>query len=73
MSSARDRQRNRRARLRAGRLVLQHVEADEIGLTEMLINHGLLDRADAEHLHKIEAAVERVLATLIAADQGVTP
>jgi hypothetical protein len=72
MSSAADRQRARRARLRAGRLVLQHVEVDEIGLVEMLISHGLLDRGDAERLHKIEAAVERVLATLIAADQ-VTP
>ena len=35
--------------------MLQHVEADEIGLVEMLIGHGLLDRADADRLHRIEA------------------
>lgn len=71
MSTATDRQRARRARLKAGRLVLR-VEADEIGLVEMLIDHGLLDRADAEDLPRIEAAVERALAILIAHDQAVT-
>jgi hypothetical protein len=34
MAADRDRQRARRARLRAGRLVLQHVEADAVGLVE---------------------------------------
>jgi hypothetical protein len=49
--------RARRRRLRDGRILLT-IEADEIGLVEMLIGHGLLDRADAEHLHAVERAVD---------------
>ena len=60
-----DRQREYRKRVTAGKIIL-HVEVDEVETVEMLLSVGFLDAIAADDKRAIAAAIQRLIATLIA-------
>jgi len=64
VSSSAARMARLRERHRTGRIPLS-IEVDEVALTETLIEHGLLDRAQADDRLALAKAVEHVLDVLI--------
>jgi hypothetical protein len=61
--SAADRQRARRARIKAGRAVLR-IEVDDVAVPEALVDAGFLHSFDADNREAIEKAIETLLTRL---------
>ena len=68
MSRHADRQRNYRKRQTAGKIVLRIV-IDEIEMAEILSKRGFLDTDDADDRQAVEAAIQRMIDALVAAER----
>lgn len=62
-----ERSRRYRQRLKSGRAVFR-IEAEEVALIEMLCSTGYLNPLAADDPEKVRAALERLVASLVAVD-----